>query len=196
MKVNSPAQFLIRLLLLLICSISLPILGQENPDISGSWIFNENLSDVTDKRVEVALKAGGEKVKRQWFKKTKDRYKGGPVEQELYDHISYDHSLIIELSPPEFIFAYDDDFVRPVYTDNRGRSISLNRLEEIEDFSFAHWTDGKLLVEARPRDGGFANETYTLINDGSQLKVELYIKPRSFQVPIEIVRVYDRKQAP
>lgn len=196
MKVNSPTQILIQLLLLLICSISLPVLSQENPDISGRWIFNEKQSDVTDKRVEVALKAGGEKVKRQWFKKTKDRYKGGPVEQELYDHISYDHSLVIELSPPEFTFTYDDNFVRPVYTDNRGRSISLNRLEDIEDFSFAHWSDGKLLVEARPRDGGFANETYTLINDGSQLRVELYIKPRSFQVPIEIVRVYDRKQAP
>lgn len=193
MKAYFPYQPHLRLFLLLVCSFALPAFSQEVPNIAGNWIFNEKLSDVTDKRVEIALKAGGEKIKKQWFRKTKDRYRGGPVEQELYDHISYDQTLNIELSSPEFHFTYDDGYQRPVYTDNRRRSVSLNRLDDLGDFSFAHWADGKLLVEARPRDGGFANETYSLINEGSQLQVELYIKPRSFQVPIEIVRVYDRQ---
>ena len=47
-------------------------------------------------------------------------------------------------------------------------------------------------MEARPRDGGFANENYTLIDEGSHLRVEMYIQPRSFDVPLEIIRIYDR----
>jgi hypothetical protein len=167
--------------------------AQEVSEIAGAWIFNEELSDVTDRQVEVALKASGEKVKRRWFDNSKDRYRGGPVEQELYDHLSYDHELDIVLSPPEYNFTYEDDFQRPVYTDNRPRSVSLSSIEEIEDFSFAHWSEGKLRVEARPRDGGFTDETYSLINEGTQLKVELFINPKSFREPIEIVRIYDRK---
>jgi hypothetical protein len=56
-----------------------------------------------------------------------------------------------------------------------------------------HFENGKFLVEARPRDGGFAEETYTLLNNGTQLRVDLYIKPRSFDQVIEIKRIYDRQ---
>lgn len=161
--------------------------------IAGSWIINEELSDNTDRQVEVALRAAGERIQRRLFSIEKDRYRGGPAEQELYDHISYDKELTIVLTEPEFSFIYDEGFQRPVYTDNRSLSVSLSRVEEIEDFSFAHWENNKLLVEARPRDGGFAEESYSLITAGTQLKVELYIKPRVFQIAIEIVRIYDRK---
>ena len=167
--------------------------AQESINITGHWTFNEKLSDNTDHQVEIALKAAGQKVKKRWwFSKEKDIYRGGPAEQELYDHISYDSTLNIEFSDSEFKFTYDTNFVRPVYTDNRRRSVSLNRLEELEDFSFAHWQDNTLLVEARPRDGGFTNESYTLLNNGTQLKVSAFILPQSFQEPIEIVRIYDR----
>ena len=178
------------LLLCLACSQLL--MAQPIAEFAGSWVINEELSDSTDRQVEAALRSAGEKVRRRLFDTRKDRYRGGPPEQELYDRISYDNVLKIDFDGETWIFTYADDFIRPIYTDNRSRSVSLTGLDEVEDFSFAHWEDEKLMVEARPRDGGFADETYSLINEGTQLQVELYIKPRNFQVPVEIRRVYDR----
>ncbi|MDC0598812.1 hypothetical protein OAP18_03125 [Gammaproteobacteria bacterium] len=187
-------QFILRLVIALSgCCFFASAQSQPISPIAGAWVVNEDLSDNTDRQVEIALKAAGQPVRRNWFSRGKDRYRGGPPEQELYDRLSYDLELTIELVEPEFLFSYNDGFQRSVYTDNRSRSVSLNNLDQVADFSFAHWEGDKLLVEARPRDGGFADESYALINDDTQLKVELYIKPRSFQVPIEIIRIYDRK---
>ena len=181
------------IVLLGFCLLSPVSLAQLEQEMAGSWVINEDLSDNTDRQVEASLKAAGQKIHRSIFDRRKDRYRGGPPEQELYDHISYDKELTLQLQRPAFTFTYDDGFVRPVYTDNRTRSVSLSGIEEVKDFSFAHFEDGKLLVEGRPRDGGFTQESYALINDGTQLQADLYIQPDSFQEPIEIHRVYDRK---
>jgi hypothetical protein len=188
----SPFHHISRILLLSLACLAGSALGQPLTDFAGHWIVNEELSDNTDRQVEAALRAAGQDVRRRLFDFRKDRYRGGPPEQELYDRISYDDVLTINLDNETYQFTYADDFVRPVYTDNRSRSVSLTGLDDVEDFSFAHWEGEKLLVEARPRDGGFADETYTLINAGTQLQVDLYIKPRNFQVPVEIKRIYDR----
>jgi hypothetical protein len=161
------------------------------PVITGRWLFNEKLSDNTDDKVEAILRKMGERVRRRWFEQRDDVYRGGPAEQELYDRISYDKELEITLDGDHYLFTYAGEFERPVYTDNRSRSVSLTQLESVEDFSLGHWENGKLLVEAHPRDGGFAEETYELINGGTQLRVELYIKPRSFDEVIELERVFD-----
>ena len=166
---------------------------QERQGFAGNWVVNSDLSDNTDKQVELALRAMGQKIDRCFFRCAEDRYRGGPVEQELYDHISYDKTLRIELGEPEYVFTYDDGYRRPVYTDDRSQSVSLTGLDEVEDFSMAHWESNRLVVEARPRDGGFANETYTLTDAGTRLRVEMYILPGSFTKPVEIVRVYDRQ---
>lgn len=179
------------LLLILLCT-STVLLAQPVPAMAGNWVINEELSDNTDRQVEVALRAAGERVQRRLFDRTEDRYRGGPPEQELYDRISYDDVLSINLDSDTYVFTYADGFVRPVYTDNRSRSVSLTGIDEVEDFSFAHWEGEQLLVEARPRDGGFADETYTLVDGGTRLQIEFYIKPRTFQVPIEMRRVFDR----
>lgn len=170
--------------------------AQEDSGFTGKWLFNADLSDNTDKKVEASLKAAGEKINRRLFDRRQDRYRGGPVEQELYDRISYDRELTISREGENFIFTYADNFVRPVYTDGRSRSVSLTGIEEMKDFSFGHRDGDRLLVEARPRDGGYANETYSLINNGTQLQVELYIQPKSFFEPIEIKRIFDRQPAP
>jgi hypothetical protein len=170
--------------------------AQEQPQFAGRWLFNEQLSDNTDKRVEASLKAAGEKINRRLFDRRQDRYRGGPAEQELYDRISYDRELTITVEDDIYIFTYADNFVRPVYTDNRSRSVSLTALDEVEDFSFAHMEGDKLIVEARPRDGGFADETYSLISNGTQLQIDFYIQPKGFSVPIELRRVFDRQPAP
>jgi hypothetical protein len=166
----------------------------QTPDITGSWAVNEKLSDVTDKRVEAALRAAGEKVQGGgWFSSNKERYRGGPVEQELYDRMSYDMVLTIGVDADTYNFTYADDFTRPAYTDNRNRSVSLNALDAVEDFSLGHWEGEVFKVETHPRDGGYAEESYRLINGGKQLQVDLYIMPKSFREAITIKRVYDKK---
>lgn len=165
------------------------------PEMAGQWVFNEKLSDSTDDQVEKALKAMGQKVKSRLFSRNKEYYRGGPEEQELYDRISYDRVLSIEFGTDSYLFTYADDYKRPVYLDDRRRSVSLTGLDQQEDFSFGHWENATLLVEARPRDGGFADERYRLINNGTQLEARFYILPGSFRSPVEVKRVFDRAGA-
>ncbi len=172
---------------------ALTLLAQPAPELAGTWRFNEDLSDNTDRAVEKALREAGERVRRRFLDRREDIHRGGPPEQELYDRLSYDRLLEIDLSGEVYHFTYADEFVRPIYTDNRSHSVNLTELESVEDFSLGHWENGKLLVEAHPRDGGIAEETYTLIDGGTRLQVDFTIHPRSFEVPIELTRVFDRQ---
>lgn len=163
----------------------------------GDWVFNEELSDNSDDQVEEAIKDGGGKVARRFFRKRpEDFYRGGPPEQELYDRISYDDVLRIEYTDPEFTFTYADNYQRIFHTDGRRRSTTANSFyaEGGEDFSFGNWDASALVVEARPRDGGFTLETYTLEEDGNRLRVEMTIEPESFRGAISLTRVYDRAE--
>lgn len=181
------------LLLALLALSPLPALAQIDPAIAGHWVFNEKLSDDTDDEVAKTLKAMGQKVKSRMFSRNKEYYRGGPIEQELYDRLSYDRELVIELGTEQYLFTYHGGFQRPVFLDDRRRSVSLTGLDAVEDFSFGHWENGALLVEARPRDGGYAEESYRLINNGAQLEARFHIQPQSFTRPVELKRVFDRK---
>lgn len=161
----------------------------------GHWVINEELSDNSDDQVEQAIRDGGGKVPRRWFsRRPEDYYRGGPEEQELYDRISYDDVLSIEFSGPEFVFTYADDYRRVFHTDGRRRSTTANSFYDggAADFSFGNWDGAALVVEARPRDGGFTLETYTLQDEGNRLRVEMVIEPDSFRSAINLTRVYDR----
>ena len=160
----------------------------------GSWIVNDELSDNTDDQVEEAIEAGGGKGSRGFFNRQEDFYRGGPAEQELYDRISYDDLLTISYQAPEFRFEYEDGWLRVFHTDGRRRTTTANDFysEGGSDFSFANFDGDRIIVEARPRDGGFTLETYTLINNGSQLRIEMVLEPDSFREAINLVRIYDR----
>lgn len=170
----------------------------ENPTaemLVGHWVINEELSDNTDKQVETAIRAGGGKVKRRWFAKAEDDfYRGGPAEQELYDRISYDDVLTISIDGVQCSFEYADNFTRVFHTDGRRRQSSANSFyrEGGEDFSLSYWDDQNLIVEARPRDGGFTLETYSLSDDGNTLTIDMQIEPSSFGAAINVVRVFNR----
>ena len=172
----------------------LPVTGiAGEPQLSGHWIVNFELSDDPDVRVEKAIKEAGGRIGKT-DKKGRGRYKGGPKEQELYDHLSYDEDLFIQQEEPRFHFRYQDGFERVFYSDNRGRSVSASDLQsgERKDYAFAYWEDDKLVVEGRPRDGGKTIESYQVDPVTGRLKVELELKPLSFLYPVEIKLVYDR----
>jgi len=169
------------------------------PAFNGVWVINEELSDDTDKQVEKAIKASGGKVTRT-KKRGKGRYKGGPPEQALYDHISYDDVLHFHYQSPEFRLSYDEGFERVFHSDGRRRSASASGIprSERKDYAFASWSDSnKLFVESRPRDGGRTNEIYSLEKSESGedlLRVELKLNPLLFSGPLNIVRVYQRRR--
>ena len=164
--------------------------------IVGTWAINEELSDDPDEQVEAAILEAGGRVERRWFgRNEKGRYRGGPEEHELYDRLSYDEVLRIDLDEPEFWFGYADGYQRVFHTDGRTQVIGANDhySNGAQDFSFGAWEDDTLIVEARPRDGGFTLEAYTLEENNTRLRVELEIKPGNFGAPIRMTRVYDRQ---
>jgi hypothetical protein len=164
--------------------------------IVGDWVINDELSDNTDDQVEDAIEAGGGDGGRGFFNRQEDFYRGGPPEHELYDRLSYDDVLVIRFSEPEFRFVYEDNFQRVFHTDGRRRRTAANDFFEGggSDWSEGNFEGNALVVEARPRDGGYTLETYTLENDGDRLRIEMQIQPDSFREPIELVRYFDRRQ--
>lgn len=170
------------------------------PEFNGVWVINEELSDDTDKQVEKAIKESGGKVGRT-KKKGKGRYKGGPPEQAMYDHISYDEILNFQYNMPEFRLTYEEGFERVFHSDNRRRTASASGTPsgERKDFAFASWSGtNKLFVESRPRDGGRTSEVYTLLKSESGetlLQVELNLNPLLFSGPIYVKRFYQRSRS-
>ena len=162
--------------------------------LSGRWVINDELSDNTDDQVEEAIEAGGGKRGRGFFNRQEDFYRGGPPEHELYDRISYDDVLTIEVNEPELRFTYADNFQRVFHSDGRRRRASASGFynEGGTDFSSGLFEVNSLVVEGRPRDGGFTIEIYTLESDGDRLRIEMTIQPDSFREPIELVRYFDR----
>ena len=159
-------------------------------DFNGLWVIDEAASDDTDRQVEISIKEVGGKLPRTG-KRGKGRYRGGPEDQELYDHIAYDDVLRIKQDEPEFKLGYPEGFERVFYSDNRSRSISIRDTQEDRDYSFAAWEGSKLVVQTRPRDGGWIIETFSLQGEGQVLKVEMEMKPSSFLAPIKITRIFN-----
>ncbi len=157
----------------------------------GHWVINEELSDDTDLQVEIAIKAAGGRIPRT-DKKGKGRYRGGPKEHAIYDHISYDDSLHFQYHPPEFQLIYDYGFERVFHSDNRKRVVSASGTiaGDNQDFSFASWDNERLIIETRARDGGWIYEIIETTVD--TLTVTLELNPSSFAEPIKVKRIYNR----
>ena len=159
----------------------------------GKWVINEELSDDTDRKVEETIRSWGGRPP-DTGKKGKERYRGGPKEHALYDHISYDEELKFDYTQPEFRLEYDDGFTRVFHDDGRKRVISASGTVsgDNQDFSFASWDNGKLHVESSVRDGGWIVEVFEYIEETSQLKIRMQLNPSSFIKPIVLTRIYDR----
>ncbi len=189
-------KYSLRCLLLLATVLTAgTVLAQADPALPGHWRVNDKLSDNTDDKVEKAMEASGAKLQKKWFDKRKDKYRGGPADQELYDRLSYDPVLTISEQADSYLFEYADGYKSVVYTDNHSHAVSLNALEASDDFLMGQWDGRKFQVEMHPRDGGYVNATYELIEagkNGKRLQANFTIKPGSFTEIIKLERVYDR----
>jgi hypothetical protein len=188
-----PTTMTIPRLFVLLCLVlaSGAFADQPVPAFSGTWVLNEDLSDDIDLKIEKAIKKAGGKIKRG--KKTKGRYRGGPPDQEIYDHVAYDELLKIEHDTQDFQFIYPDNFIRQFSIGTGGRVVSASgsNAADDHDFSFAYWDGLVLVVESRPRDGGRITERYTLLRDSGQLQAELYMEPLKFPAALDFLRIFD-----
>src|SRR5690606_23773251 len=126
---SNPYRVLLAAFLLLIASaLSLENAAAQDttplPEFTGTWVFNEKESDSTDDKVEAALRKMGQRARRGWFERRDDVYRGGPADQELYDRISYDKQIDITLDGEAYLFTYAGEYERPIYLDNRSRTVS------------------------------------------------------------------------
>lgn len=162
--------------------------------LQGRWVANDELSDDTDDRVEEAIKASGGKGRGLFSRGKEDYYRAAPGQRDLYDRVSYDDVLTISYDAPEFRFVYENGYQRVFYSDGRRRRVSANEFfeEGAQDYSLSHFEDNALIVEARPQDGGFTLETYTVSPDGKRLTVVMTIQPDNFGTAVELTRVFDR----
>lgn len=163
-------------------------------DLGGTWVMNLEESDDPDRLVEKAVRSAGGHADSDG-KRGRGRYKGGPKEQEIFDHLLYDEKIQIAQNGPEIHIVYLDGFERRFYTDGRGRTVSASGSSsgDARDFSFGGWAGNTLNVEAKPRDGGWTIETYTLEPAQNRLYVKLRLKPLLFPVEVEADLVYDRE---
>lgn len=183
------------LLLALLPAAGLAAGGQSVPaDISGTWVINLEESDDPDRLVEKAIRSVGGRARTEG-KKGRGRYKGGPEEQEIFDHLLYDETLRITQDGTEIHIVYLEGFERRFYTDGRGRTVSASGSSsgDGQDFSFGGWSGNTLNVEAKPRDGGWTRESYTLDPAQNRLHVTLTLKPLLFPVEVVANLVYDRE---
>ena len=185
-------NFSLRLIILAVTLLPVHQLHAE-VGLEGEWIINYELSDDTDAGVEKAIRDAGGRPS-GGNRGSKERYRGGPEDQQLYDHISYDTKLQFDYEEPRFRLVYNDGFERIFYSDGRGRVASASGASsgDRNDYSFASWDGDRLLVESRPLDGGRITETFMLEEGGNRLRVELELQPLSFRVPIYLIRIYDR----
>lgn len=180
--------------------LSLPLTGVLGdpryvpPDFTGTWVLNLEESDDPDKLVEKAIRSVGGRADSDG-KKGRGRYKGGPKEQEIYDHLLYDEKLGITQSGAEIHIVYLEGFQRRFYTDGRGRTVSASGSSsgDAQDFSFGGWSGHTLNVEAKPRDGGWTMESYTLDPSRNRITAKLRLKPLLFPVEVEADLIYDRE---
>jgi len=163
-------------------------------DLYGSWALNLKESDDPDKKIERAIRDVGGRPDADG-KRGRGRYKGGPKEQEIYDHLIYDETLYIIQGGPEVQMVYADGFARSFFTDGRGRTVSASGSSsgDAGDFAFGAWVGNTLNVEAKPRDGGWTQESYTVDPVTGQLRVLLKLKPLLFPAVVEALLVYDRQ---
>ncbi len=161
--------------------------------LHGTWIVNIKESDDPDKKIERAIRDMGGRPDADG-KSGRGRYKGGPKEQELYDHLIYDETLNIVVGGPEVRMIYAEGYARSFFTDGRGRTVSASGTSsgDTGDFAFGAWVGNTLNVEAKPRDGGWTQESYTVDPVTRQLHVLLKLKPLMFPAVVEAELVYDR----
>ena len=181
--------------------------GQE-PDLSGVWLLNWELSDDPNEQTPSAVGDGGRRGSRPgggfrgpggyggrggWSGRPSD---GNPPDPErmarareaIADLLTAPRQMTIEQNAREIRFAYDDGRYVRIVPDNKEHAGIAGTTEVIRK---AGWKNGVLVVEVRPDSGPKVIHELELRLEGEQLVVTTTIEPRGSQDEIRLRRVYD-----
>lgn len=165
--------------------------------LEGRWIADFEASDDVDAVVEKLIRARGGKPKPAPGKSSGDRgrYRGGPPEQALYDHLAYDDMFEIRVEGEDLLLVHDGEegrIERRVAPSGGGRTVTASGAAERKDHSFWYPDGDAVVIETRARDSGRIRERYALDPQSGELRLALRLAPTEFPGVIEVVRVFDR----
>jgi hypothetical protein len=163
-------------------------LAAEQPDFSGTWKLNQELSENPREKMAESMSkgrggAGG------------GRGGGGRgggregMEERLGEREARIQQIVIDHEDPTFRIRLADDSENIFYTDGRmTEDLEAGLLE-----ARANWKKGKRIdIERDSPQGGTITETYELSADGSQLHVKTKIEASGRMPKMTFQRVYDQ----
>jgi hypothetical protein len=191
------------------------------PNITGTWLFNQELSDDVQKKIKEQMKsARSERDKPDSVSGATSKNGGNgsgsrgrpseagqhdrpdkkagreSMQQELAKTLLFAKEFQITQHEPEIIMTFPDSEQRIIHTDGRGITITASGYTSNPMGPYiAGWDeDNQLTIETTTSSGMMIEELITLSSDGSQLHARVNFKLPKLDNPIETIRVYDRIQ--
>jgi len=174
-------------------------LAAEQPDFSGTWKLNPELSEnPRDKMTEGASKGGGGRGGGRTGGGMGGGMRGGGggrggdregMQERFREREQRIQQFIIEHEDPSLRFRYGDGSETVFYTDGRiTEDLETGLLD-----ATASWKKSKRIeIERDSPQGGAITEKYELSDDGSQLFVKTKMEGNGQSPKISFQRVYDR----
>ena len=187
----------------------------KKPNLSGTWILNEALSDDPRKQIKAAMKNGrgsmggkegrghgkgngkgrggkGRGSKGQDGEGDIERHANGQESplKKIMDAMLLAETLELTHEEPLLFIITDGENRQRVYTDNRGSSISANSAMH-QKVVTAGWEKDILFVEITSDSEPKLTQKYKLNTDPMQLLVSTTVQHSNLNSPVVIMRVYD-----
>ena len=153
----------------------------DQPNFTGTWRLNRELSDNPQEKVKEAIGKKGGRL---------GKVMGGRVAQDrMKDIASAAELLRITHNDPEFQVSGNNNLMRRLYTDGRKVNNTTPKGESIE--TTARWQGSQLVVVTQRTNGGKLTQTYSLERGGRRMNVFMQITGQRLDRPIEMRFVYD-----
>ena len=173
-------------------------LAAEQPDFSGTWKLNQELSENPREKMAESMSKGrgGESGGRGGGMGGGMRGGGGGrgggregMEERLGEREARIQQIVIDHEDPTFRIRFADDSENTFFTDGRmTEDLEAGLLE-----ARANWKKGRRIdIERESPQGGSITEMYELSADGSQLFVKTKMEGSGRSPKITFQRVYDR----
>ena len=155
--------------------------ADEQPNFTGTWRLNRELSDNAQEKIKEAVgKKGGMLGKIMGGRVAQDRMKDGASMAEV---------LRITHNDPEIQVSGNNNLTRRLFTDGRKVSNTRPKGESLE--TTARWQGSQLVVATQRANGGKLTQTYSLERGGRRMIVSTQIASQRLDRPIEMRFVYD-----
>ncbi len=179
----------------------------EKPDLSGTWVLNEALSDDPREQIKAAMKKGRGGMGGKGgggHGKGKGKGRGGmgrggegqnaegqgsPLKKFMKTMLLAE-TLELTHEEPSLLILTDGENQRRVYTDNRGSRISANSAGR-QKVVTAGWERNILFVEITSNNEPRLIQKYKLNTEPRQLWVSTTVQQSNSKSPVVINRVYD-----